>query len=169
MIGKNIKFRTVIEKDASFILELRNVKGVHLSQTSISEKQQKAWIADYKKRERAELEYYFIIESLDHERLGLLRVYDLREDSFCWGSWIIKDDAPKATAIESVLLVYQFGFEELGFRNCHFDVRKENVKVIKFHESFNAKRTGETESDLLFNLTYQDYLSSKKKFIKFTK
>lgn len=169
MTGKNIQFRTVSEEDAAFILELRSAKGKHLSKTDTSVAQQKEWISNYKKRELAKQEYYFVIESRNQEKLGLLRVYDLREHSFCWGSWIIKDGAPKTTAIESVLLVYQFGFEELGFRNCHFDVRKENAKVIKFHELFKATRTGETESDFLFSLSYQNYLSSKKRFIKFTK
>jgi len=50
----------------------------------------------------------------------LVRVYNLQKSSFCWGSWPIKDEAPKSTAIESVLMVYQFGFDELNYKKIAF-------------------------------------------------
>jgi hypothetical protein len=64
----------------------------------------------YEEKDAQGLEYYFVIESKQHEDLGLVRVYDLQLNSFCWGSWLIKDGAPQTTAIQSALLVYEFGF-----------------------------------------------------------
>lgn len=172
--GKNIKFRPVEEKDASFILELRSSKGGHLTKTDITVEQQQNWIKNYKKKECEREEFYFVIENLDNEKLGVLRVYDFlintrKEASFCWGSWIIKDSAPLSTAIESVLLVYDFAFNELGFDNCHFDVRKDNQKVIRFHESFGATRIFTTKLDYIYDLPKKDYLLARNRFTKFIK
>ena len=62
------------------------------------------------------------------------KIRTCKNESFCWGSWLIKEDAPKTTAIESSLQIYEFGFYSLGF-----DVRKGNDKVIAFHQRFGAK------------------------------
>ena len=112
---------------------------------------QKEWIKNYKQREKDKKEFYFLIESKDEEKLGLVRMYDFRNDSFCWGSWLIKEDAPKTTAIESALQIYEFGFYSLGFEKSHFDVRKGNDKVISFHQRFGAKIVDEDELDYFFN------------------
>lgn len=63
----------------------------------------------------------------------------MKEDSFCWGSWIIKDSSPSYVAIESALCIYEFAFNTLGFRQSHFDVRKNNVKVVAFHQRCKAR------------------------------
>lgn len=78
-------------------------------------------------KEKNQLEFYFKIIS-NNKKVGVVRIYDLKDDSFCWGSWIILDDAPKTVALESTLMIYEFGFNVLGFNNCHFDVRKLNKK-----------------------------------------
>lgn len=39
-------------------------------------------------------------------------------------------------------MVYALG-TYLGFKACHFDVRKANEKVWKFHESVGAERMSE--------------------------
>ncbi|EOI5817498.1 N-acetyltransferase, partial [Cronobacter dublinensis] len=82
------------------------------------------------------------------------------------GSWVIADSAPSNTAIESALLVYYYGLK-LGFSKSHFDVRKGNSSVIKFHERFGAKRTSETELDILFEITKEDIENSLIKYKKY--
>ncbi len=99
--------------------------------------------------------------------LGLVRVYDLKKDSFCWGSWLIKNGAPKSTAIESSLQIYEFGFGELGFQQSHFDVRKENQKVVVFHERFGAVRVNEDELNYYFIFKESTYQNTKRKYKKF--
>jgi len=44
-------------------------------------------------------------------------------------------------SIESALAVYEFGFYELGFQRSHFEVNRDNLKVIKFHIGFGASVT----------------------------
>ncbi|WP_202392294.1 hypothetical protein [Helicobacter saguini] len=102
------------------------------------------------------------------EKLGLVRIYDFKLDSFCWGSWIIKDSAPKLAAIESAMQVYIFAFEILGFKNSHFDVRNDNISVINFHKRlFNATITHTDSLNTYFTFSYNDFLESKKKYARF--
>ncbi|NMT50966.1 N-acetyltransferase, partial [Vibrio parahaemolyticus] len=48
-------------------------------------------------------------------------------------------------ALASAFLVYAFGFSVLGFNQSHFDVMKENKKVVSFHEKMGAVKVGESD------------------------
>lgn len=167
--GKNINLRTVTTDDAEFIFDLR--KNVHktkyLSKVEGTVEDQKQWINQYKTREINQEEYYFIIESKIHEKLGLVRMYDFKDNSFCWGSWLIKDTAPKTTAIESALQIYEFAFYQLEFNQSHFDVRKGNDKVIAFHQRFGASIVNENNLDYFFEMQKQDYEKIRKKYKRY--
>ena len=167
--GKNINLRTVIEEDAEFIYSMRQNqdKTKYLSKVTGTVESQKEWIKSYKKREEIKEEFYFVIESKNEEKLGLVRMYDFRDDSFCWGSWLIKEDAPKTTAIESALQIYEFSFYNLKFKKSHFDVRKENDKVVAFHQRFGAKIVDEDELDYFFNFEKSDYEITKEKYKRY--
>lgn len=167
--GKTIALRTAEITDAEFILELRTQsdKTQFLSQVENDLAKQQTWLKAYKLKEQKGEEYYFVIESKTGEPLGLVRVYDLQPDSFCWGSWLIKDGAPQSTAIESALLIYEFGFGQLGYKNAHFDVRKGNERVIAFHQRFGAVIVNEDELNYYFNYTLEEYLKIKHKYRRF--
>lgn len=167
--GKSINMRTVEIEDANFIFLMRQnqSKTKFLSKVSGTVESQKEWIIQYKIKENGMKEFYFIIESKSAEKLGLVRLYDFQNDSFCWGSWLIKDEAPKTTAIESALQVYEFGFYNLGFEKSHFDVRKANDKVIAFHQRFGAKIIKENELDYFFNYEKSNYVITKKKYKRY--
>ncbi len=167
--GKNINLRTVELNDASFIYEMRQneSKTKYLSSVSGTVEDQKEWINNYKYREKNKKEFYFILESKEGEKLGLVRMYDFQHNSFCWGSWLIKENAPKSTAIESALQIYEFGFYALGFEQSHFDVRKENSKVIAFHKRFGANIVREDELDYFFVYFDKAYEKIKLKYKKY--
>ncbi len=167
--GKNINLRTVEIEDAEFIFSMRQNqnKTKYLSKVTGTVESQKEWIKNYKQREENKKEFYFVIESKDKEKLGLVRMYDFQDDSFCWGSWLIKEDAPKTTAIESALQIYEFGFYNLRFEKSHFDVRKGNEKVIAFHQRFGAKIVDEDELDYFFNFAKIDYKITKQKYKRY--
>ena len=167
--GKNINLRTVEIEDADFIYTMRQnrEKTKYLSKVTGTVDSQKEWIKNYKQREDEEKEFYFIIESKNKDKFGLVRIYDLKNDSFCWGSWLIKEDTPKTTAIESALQIYEFGFYKLGFEKSHFDVRKGNDKVIAFHQRFGAKIVSEDELDYFFNFEKSDYEITKEKYKRY--
>lgn len=167
--GKNINMRIVEMEDAPFVYTMRQdaSKTRYLSKVIGTVDDQKAWIKRYKQREEQNKEFYFVVESKDGEKLGLVRMYDFKDDSFCWGSWLIKEHAPKSTAIESALQIYEFGFYGLGFEKSHFDVRKGNDKVIAFHQRFGAKVVSEDELDYFFNFEKSDYEVSKEKYKRY--
>lgn len=169
IVGKNINLRTVEVADAEFILELRMLenKNMHLSKVDNDLLKQQAWLKEYKHKEQQGLEYYFVVESKQQEKLGLVRVYDLQNDSFCWGSWLIKNGAPKTTAIESALQVYEFGFGTLGFEMAHFDVRKDNKRVVEFHLRFGSEITSEDDSNFYFNYQVMKYQQIKQKYKRY--
>ena len=167
--GKNINLRTVEIEDAEFIYNMRQNqnKTKYLSKVTGTVESQKEWIKNYKQREDKQKEFYFLIESKNSEKLGLVRMYDFNNDSFCWGSWLIKENAPKTTAIESALQIYEFGFYKLGFERSHFDVRKENNKVVSFHQRFGAKIIDEDSLDYFFNFEKSDYEIIKQKYKRY--
>jgi len=167
--GKNINMKTVTLGDAEFICIMRQNqnKTKYLSKVTGSVESQKEWIKNYKLREEGKKEFYFLIESKNEEKLGIVRMYDFQNKSFCCGSWLIKEDAPKTTAIESALQIYEFGFYSLGFEKSHFDVRKGNDKVIAFHQRFCAKIVNEDELDYFFNFEKSDYEITKEKYKRY--
>lgn len=148
--GPNLRFRDVDERDAEFILGLRldSRKGRHLSPTSPDRSQQKKYLQSYACSKN---QAYFIIETLDGRPVGTVRIYDPQGHSFCWGSWILTDDAPRSSAVESTLMIYRYGLE-LGFDAAHFDVRKANEKVWQYHERCGARRVRETDIDYFYEM-----------------
>ncbi|TWI76913.1 RimJ/RimL family protein N-acetyltransferase [Desulfobotulus alkaliphilus] len=153
--GKTIQLRFVEEPDASFILKLRidPKYNQHLSPVNQDLDAQIKWIRNYKKEEVLGKQFYFIIERLDGVPCGTVRVYDLREDSFCWGSWILNENKTRYASLESAFLVYDFGFKKLGYSKSHFDVMKENNKVIAFHRAMGALETGEDQQNFYFEIS----------------
>ncbi|MEO5772697.1 MAG: GNAT family N-acetyltransferase [Sphingomicrobium sp.] len=147
-VGQRLRFRHVEPSDAEFILRLRTDerKGRHLSPTSPDIEAQRRYLEGYASSTD---QAYFVIELLDGTPVGTIRIYDPQGSSFCWGSWILADHAPKSSAVESTLMIYRYGLE-LGFDRSHFDVRKANEKVWQYHERCGARRTGETDIDYFY-------------------
>jgi RimJ/RimL family protein N-acetyltransferase len=169
IVGKNLVLRAARPSDAAFILGLRlnEAKSRFISPVSPDVQKQADYLQGYMEREKAGTEYYFVMEDKAGNAIGTVRLYDFQGNSFCWGSWLTIPNAPSFAAIESALMVYDYAFGILGFERCHFDVRKGNEKVIAFHTRFGAKVTGETELDLLFNFTREEYQVTREKYRKY--
>lgn len=165
IVGKKLSLRNVDLGDAQFIVDLRidPSKSKYLNQTSANIKYQNEWIRSYQSSDN---QAYFIIEN-GGEKIGTLRIYDPCEYSFCWGSWILKAGSPWDAAIESALMAYAYAIDVLKFKEAHFDVRKENVAVWKFHESFGATRVRESEEDFFYTLDNKSIEISRKRYKNF--
>lgn len=163
--GKTLAFRNATCSDTQFILSLRTDarKAKYLSPTANDLALQERWLADY---DQDETQAYFMIEH-NHAAIGTVRLYDAQGDSFCWGSWIMSANAPAQAAIESALMVYAYACDHLGFARAHFDVRKENSSVWKFHERFGAARTKETKLDYYYEISEQSIAASRKRYSRF--
>lgn len=160
--SKTIFLRLIEPFDAAFINSLRTDKryNEYLSQVDNDVSKQEKWIQKYKVREKLGLEYYYIIcRNSDCLPIGSVRIYDFlgERDSFCWGSWILNENKTRYAALECALLIYDFAFFDLGFKRCHMDIRKQNMKVIEFHKRMGVKIVGETDKDLLGHYFPNDY------------
>jgi hypothetical protein len=165
IIGHKLIFENATINDAEFILSLRTdiIKGKFLSPTENDLGKQVKWLELYSKDES---QIYFIIKDLESNNVGTVRLYDQQYDSFCWGSWIIKDGSPTYFSIESALIVYIFA-KSLGFKESHFDVRKQNISVWKFHERFGALKQSETAQDFLYRLSNLAMLNSINRYSRY--
>lgn len=167
-----IRFTPVRVEHAAYIYSLRvdPILKRHLSGPPPSVESQAEWIRGYVEREAAGKEYYFVIERTDGTQCGTVRLYDFQYEgdkpaSFCWGSWILDEHKTRFSAIESALLVYEIGFNRLGFPSSHFDVRKLNTKVIDFHRKFGAELTGEDEDNVYMRLPREAFELVKPKMM----
>lgn len=154
--GARLKFREAGVSDAGFVLQLRlnPARNEFMSVVENDVGAQIAWIGDAS-RDPGQL--YFIIEA-DGKAIGAVRLYDQRGESFCWGSWMLNEDAPKSSAVESTLMVYHLALS-LGFNAAHFDVRKGNTKVWRYHERLGAKRVSEDEENFYY-VMHEDEIRS---------
>jgi len=168
-VCKHIELRLVEIEDCEFILNLRTDPELnkYISPVNNDLESQKAWIQSYKKREANSMEYYFIIQSLNGNPFGTVRMYDFRGGSFCWGSWLIARNTPFFVAIESSLSIYELGFFTLGFDKSHFDVRKNNIRVVRFHQQFGARLINEDDENYYFNFERFEYENTKKRYSRF--
>lgn len=165
--AKTVRLRFVTEQDAEFILKLRldDQYNQFLSSVSPDLQSQKNWIKKYKEDELNKKQFYFIIERLDGTPCGTVRVYDLKQKSFCWGSWILNENKTRYAALESAFLVYEFGFEELGYEKSHFDVMRGNHKVISFHKKMGATEVNSDVDNYYFEIHKDSVYETKNKLM----
>ena len=163
LVGNQTILRNAGVGDAEFIVRLRTdpQKQRFISATRADLAQQMAWLEQYA---RMPQQAYFIVENPTGDKIGTIRIYDAVEDSFCFGSWVMKDGVPATHAVESVLMVYHYALDELGFNRSYFAVRKANRSVWRFMEKFGGVRTGETDVDYLFETQRAPVLASFRRY-----
>lgn len=150
-----LKARLVSEDDAEFIVSLRSNERLsrYIHQTSPDVSKQIEWIKEYKKREEKGEDYYFIY-SLNDEPVGLNRLYDIDETSFTGGSFVFKPSCPFEIPVLSTLIQFHIAFDILDKKMAYGDIRKNNLKVIKFHKILNVEFG--SEDDLNYYYKYND-------------
>lgn len=165
LVGKYVTLREVRVEDADFILQLRcdEKKSQFLHKTEYDLPKQEAYIKRYFELSD---EWYFIAEDKTGKPIGTYRIYDVQGDSFCIGSWLMIDGVTAEQSFETDYLVRMYGFNVLAFNKIHFDVRKGNKKVWRYHMSLGAVKTGETDLDFLWELKKEDYINKADAMIK---
>jgi len=153
--GPNLVLRLIRPDDAGYVHALRTDPAYnrHLSEVRGTVDDQREWIEAYRTREAAGREFYYVIERKDGVRCGVVRLYDIDDERFTWGSWILDHNKPHKAALESAVLVYDVGFRELGLVEAVFDVRRDNERTIFFHRRFGARASGEDDTDTFFVYT----------------
>lgn len=164
--GRNLVLKDVEVADAEFVLALRSDAGKNkfLSSTSASLEDQIGWIRSY---EASTDQAYFIIYDGTGTKVGCVRIYDPIGESFCWGSWILLDGLSPLVALESVLMLYAYALDELGFKSARIDVRRQNESVWRFHEkTFGAVRVHENDLEYGYVVNEQSIRNTLGKFRK---
>lgn len=155
-MGKNVDLRPLDVSDAEFILSLRLDPELsrYLNPVENNLDKQRAWIKTCMNDPQ---QWYFIIQNKKQEPVGTIRIYDIKDTCFCWGSFIVIPKARSYASFESLVLLYHYAFFELGFDYTNFDVRKKNEKALQFYLRFGAIITGETDEDFLLTYTKEDF------------
>ena len=157
-----VELRLVTVEDAEFILNLRTDPDLnkYLSHTSSDYDAQKQFLKNYKLKEYAKEEFYFKI-TYNERDVGTVRIYNInyQENTFTWGSWIVKRGNPGLVALSSAYLSYYFAFNILHLNKALIDVRKDNLSVFELYKVY---------CDYLYEDDLSHYLEFKKSdFSKF--
>lgn len=158
--GVRLALRLARPEDAAYIHGLRMDPKYsrYLSAVTGTVKDQEDWLRRYKAREAAGQEYYYVIERReDGQSCGLVRLYEIGDDSLTWGSWILDQNKPPKAALESAVLSFDVVFNRLGKCVAFVDVRNDNLKARSFYERFGMKRLRQDAQDTYFEYTHQQF------------
>lgn len=154
--------RLINESDADFILKLRTDpklgRFIHPTDNDIDK--QREWIRQYKVREKAGKDYYFVY-CYKGEPIGVNRVYDIETDYATGGSWVCKPGLPMELPILTLIIMREIIFEYLNLSYDRYDIRKKNLKVLRVNELFGATKTSETDLDCFFELSKETFKQKK--------
>ena len=135
IIGKYVTMSSATEDDAEFALAIRQDPKMtrFLPRLDISVEQQIAWI-----RRQREMpgDYFFIVRNKDGERVGVIGIYDFRDDTAGIGRVAMKGDP--LDNLEAWFLSIRFAFKTLGLKKLADWVYAENVPAITIGKFFGA-------------------------------
>lgn len=155
-----IYVRLVDESDAEFIISQRNeYRARFLNSVSSDIDNQKKWLNEYKKREHAGIDYYFIYY-LNGKPVGLNRIYNIQKDSFIGGSFVFDPKCDFEIPIFATLIQMFIGFEILDksiyFGNIHIN----NKKALKFNRLIGADLIYENNDEYFVVLSKKSFANS---------
>lgn len=161
--GPNLVLRLITPEDATYVHRLRvdPAYNTHLSVVHGTVEDQRNWIESYKTREAVGKELYYIITHHDGRRCGTVRLYNIKEESFTWGSWILDHNKPSKAALESAVLSFGVGFEKLGAALAHVDVRCDNARAIAFYRRFGMTEIHRTVQEISFIYPRERFLAER--------
>jgi RimJ/RimL family protein N-acetyltransferase len=161
--GHNLSLRLIQPDDAEYVFGLRinPVYNEHLSNVTGLVEDQRQWIETYKSREAKLSELYYVIERKDGLPCGVVRLYDVKQDSLTWDSWILDHNKPTKAALESATLSFGIGFEQLGLARAYVDVRIENTKALAIYQRLGMIELRRDQHEIFFCYDQTRFLSDK--------
>lgn len=165
--GKSAYLRLVKPEDAAELVRLRNQDrcrvGLHPTPPEIEH--QARWLEAYSLRAREEGERYFIIgHGADHRVLGAMRIHDLQGATCRMGSWVVDENAPRGTALQSVLLIYDELFVLGDFTETRLDVQTANHGSLRFHPKMGSEIVRQDAQQTSFRTSRESYLSIRSRY-----
>lgn len=168
IIGRYSLLRPVQAEDAAFIVSLRTNPQLsrYISATDSSVESQRKWIEGFLQRANRGLEYYFIVCDLEGTSWGTVRLYDIKNQECTGGSWLMTQGSPLSASFESYLAPMFLAFEILQLNVMHIDVRRDNKRVWRWHESCGAVFVRETDIDRYYDYPRAVYPEVSEKIYK---
>jgi RimJ/RimL family protein N-acetyltransferase len=152
----SIGVREVSLSDANYILKLRldDSYSKYISKVSNEVSAQEHYIRQYLENNIHSRESFYLIltNTATEKPCGTVRIYNFKDDTFEWGSWILDNNKTRYAAMETAVLIYEFAFNTLGFRKSEFEVNKNNDKVVSYHKKSGAKIIGEDDINYYFRV-----------------
>jgi len=154
-----LHLRFVNESDADFIVKLRTDPdlGKYLGFTSSDVELQRQWIKEYKELQKKGEDFYFMFETFDGKRLGVCRIYNISDHFFTIGSWIFTTEAPVGASILADIITRELAYAYFPDKLMHFDIRKQNINVIRYHSTFKPTKISEDELNYYYELSSSDF------------
>ncbi|MFC2107381.1 hypothetical protein ACFLRY_03490 [Bacteroidota bacterium] len=156
--------RLVNVSDAKTIIDLRaDPRARFMNPVGEDIDKQIGWIKEYKQRELAGLDYYFIYY-YNNLPVGLNRIYNIQKDSFIGGSLVFKKGCEFDLSMLATLIQFYIGFEILDKSVSFGNIKKDNASAIKFNRLLESDFIYEDETEVFLILTKKIFLTIKKKF-----
>lgn len=160
------------ESDAAFIVGIRTnaKKSRFISATSTDILAQQKWLKEYKDREKRGEEHYFIAIDEGGEPFATYRIYNFRNDTVEIGSFVTTPDYDKPINVVKLdILIKEYVFEVLKYKQLNFEVRKQNFSVVNYHKKFQPLIIAEDERNFYFSQKKEIFEINKSKFLKILK
>lgn len=160
-----IKMRLIEKTDSEFVLKLRTDERLRqfISFTSPNIEDQINWINQYKKREAAGKELYYLYEDSNQTPWGTIRLYNFENERFTIGSWVCFPGNHDHIAVKAWLLAVELGFEKLNFKECMVDVRKKNIYVLYYLKLFKPTLIKADDLDYYFIFDKESFTNNRDK------
>lgn len=176
IIGKNIIFRAIEEKDLPLMVQWRNNPDVNYyfyEHEPLSMPMQKKWFDNY--LQHINTDKIFIIDEIaSGNTIGMVSIYhiDWRNRKAEWGRlMLVGDIRGKGYGKEIEIMIYTYVFEHLNLNKLCCEVYAFNDKVVSTHEKMGSKiegilrkhifRHGEYQDIVVMGILREDYLALK--------
>lgn len=153
IVGKYVILKIAEVSDAEFTLQLRTdpklTKYIPKIQNTIE--QQRAWIQSSRARDD---EYFFVVWTVDGERIGTISVFNIRGTLAEGGRLVLIGNGLEN--FEAAMLLSDFSFNELGLSKITGFIFPENKRSIRFNKKM-GNVVGPPEKDDKLGMICKSY------------
>ena len=125
--GKFVRLRSIDVKDAEFSYAIRNMDGIR-GLVGIAVDDVETQVNYIESQRQKEGDYYFVVETLLGEKVGLYGIYDIKGKSAELGREA--NIGQPYEAIEAEILALEFARDELGIEEVCFYIYPENKRQL---------------------------------------
>ena len=152
LAGKYCTLRNINVSDAEFIVSLRkdNVRNQFLNAIQPEVLVQSEYIESQRNSKN---NIYLVIEDLQHNKVGTVKITEIDTYRPTWGSWAIVPGTNPRIGPESAILTYKVITQLSNCDIVAFTVSIGNESVRRFHERCGATVTKTTDIEYEMSIT----------------